>query len=87
MTTYTIATCNVMLIAIVPDDGDIGAAIREEEEKDGFTFDPAEIKITKGCILTNDLKEGDKIIYRGKNYGILTDEHGRTWNAAVIRKS
>jgi uncharacterized protein (DUF1697 family) len=84
-TTYTIATIHDHLIAVVPDGGDIEAAIREEEEKACVTFDRDEIRVTSGCVLTDEIKSGDEVIYAGTGLGFLTDEEGRRWHAAVIR--
>jgi hypothetical protein len=84
--TYTIATVNAILIAVTPDGGDIEAAIREEEERAGVAFDRSEIRIFEGCTLTDEVEDGDEVVYRGHTYGHLTDEQGRRYSAAVIRK-
>jgi hypothetical protein len=87
MTTYTIATINGMLIASIPDGGDIEAAIQAfEADAWGEEVDRKSVRITSGCTLTDDVKDGDEVVYRGTTYGHLMDEKGRTYSAAVIRK-
>jgi hypothetical protein len=86
MTTYTIATINAMLIAVIPDGGDIEAAIRDFEWDYGDKLDRKAIRVTSGCTLTDEIEEGDEVVYRCTEYGYLTDLDGRTYYAAVVRK-
>jgi hypothetical protein len=83
---YTIATLGPMLVAAVPDGDDIESALREEEERAGVAFDREEIRVLEDCILTNEIEDGDEVIYSGTYFGILTDEQGRRYKAAVIRR-
>jgi hypothetical protein len=85
MSTYTIATINDHLIAVVPNGVDIEAAIREEEERAGVTFDTRAVRVISGCTLTDEINAGDEVIYAGSELGFLTDEEGRRYKAAVIR--
>jgi len=87
MKTYTIATINEVLVAVTPDGSDINAAILEEEERAGVKFDRSEIRIFEGCTLTDELKDGDEVVYLGNTYGYLTDNDGNRYYAAVIRSA
>jgi uncharacterized protein (DUF1697 family) len=87
---YTVAILRTdngpMLVAAVPDGDDIEAAIREEEENACVTFDREEMRIVEGCVLTDEIKAGDEVIYAGNRYGFLTDKEGRRYSAAVHRR-
>jgi hypothetical protein len=86
MSFYTIATLGPMLVAIVPEGDDIETALREEEERAGVTFDREGIRVFEGCTLVDEIEDGDEVIYAGSAYGFLTDEKGRRYKAAVIRR-
>jgi uncharacterized protein (DUF1697 family) len=87
---YTIATLRTsngpMLVAVVPDGDDIEAAIKEEEERAGVTFDRDKIRVVEECVLTDAVEDGDEVIYAGNEFGILTDTSGCRYYAAVIRQ-
>jgi hypothetical protein len=87
---YTLAVLRTdngpMLVAAVPDGDDIEAAIREEEERAGVTFDRGAIRVVEGCTLTDEVEAGDEVIYAGNRYGFLTDKEGRRYSAAVHRR-
>ncbi|WKB52321.1 hypothetical protein [Eleftheria terrae] len=85
--TYTIATLagTGLLIATAPDGADIEAAIAAEEKMVGETFDRADINITSGLTLTDDVEEGDAVLYSGFELGELKDAEGRVFRYAVRR--
>jgi hypothetical protein len=87
---YTLATLHTdngpMLVAAVPGGDDIEAAIREEEDRAGVTFDRGAIRVVEGCTLTDEIDAGDEVIYCGYAFGFLTDKEGCRYYAAVIRR-
>lgn len=87
-TTYTIATLNDVVIAIVPDGGDIYAAVADEAERAGIEIDFDDLDVIEGVTLVDEEKEGDEVVFRaGPHTGYLMDEEGRWWSMAVIRKA
>lgn len=52
-TTYTIATMGDIVIATVPDGGDIYAAVAEACERADVDIDFRDIDVTEGVILTD----------------------------------
>lgn len=86
--TYTIATLNDVLIATVPDGGDIYAAVADEAERAGIVIGGGDLDVTEGVTLTDEEKDGDKIVFRaGPHTGYLVDDEGRRFSLAVIRKA
>jgi hypothetical protein len=83
--TYTLAILEPLLIAVVPDGSDIEAAIRDEESRAGVDIDRGSLRIISGCTLTDEVEDGDEVVYRGTTYGYLTDAEGRRYYAAVKR--
>jgi hypothetical protein len=83
--TYTLAILEPMLIAVVPDGSNIEAAIRDEEGRAGIEVDRSKLRIISGCTLTDEVEDGDEVVYRGTTYGYLTDAEGRRYYAAVKR--
>jgi hypothetical protein len=83
--TYTLAVLDPLLIAIAPDGANIGAAIRDEESRAGVNVDRSELRIISGCTLTDEIEDGDGVVYRGTTYGYLTDAEGHRHYTAVKR--
>jgi hypothetical protein len=89
MTTYTIALIDGVLYGVVPDGGDIKAEVMRVLDSVGIDpdeFDMGVLKSIKGCTLTDEVNEGDEVIYKCRDVGYLYDEHARRYCAAVIRK-
>jgi hypothetical protein len=84
VTTYTIAYDNV-LFAVVRDGEDVIAAAADYAKDAGIEFDAAELAIVDRLTLTDDIEEGDDIVWQGASLGVLTDEGGRAYTYAVIR--
>lgn len=81
--TYTIATLNDLVLAIVADGGDIYAAVADE----CAGIDLGALDVTEGVTLTDDEEEDDLVVFRaGPHTGYLMDEAGRHYGLAVIRK-
>ena len=86
MNTYDIALYDTgMLIATVPHKGDIEAAISAEEKNIGEPLDRDRITIVHDLVLTDEVEDGDDIVYSGNSMGWLMDENDRTYNYAVRR--
>lgn len=81
MNTYTIAFTDSVLLATVVDGSDIDAVIKASVPGDV----EGEIEKVSGLVLTDDLQEGDEIVWSGNDCGYLTDEHGSWFNYAVRR--
>lgn len=82
MTTYTLALGHSLLLATVPDGGDVSEQIAEEERKAGG--DSLEYECISGCTLTDDKPEDtDTIVWHSGNEGWIIDETGRDWKYAV----
>jgi len=75
-----------MLIAVVPDGGDIEAAIIAEAKNAGLEIGRGELSIETGLILTDEPAENDDIRYAGFDLGVLTDENGTNFEYAVKPK-
>jgi hypothetical protein len=89
MTTYTIALIDGALYGVVPDGCDIKAEVMYVLDSVGIDpeeFDLSGLESVKGCTLSDEVKEGDEVIYKCRDVGYLYDEHGRRYCAAVIRK-
>lgn len=86
MTTYTIAFWNDLLIATIPDDGDLDAAVKAESERASIPEMEA-TSVETGLILTDETEDGDEIVYSDTRTGWLIDENGKTYRYAVKRKS
>jgi hypothetical protein len=89
MNTYTIALLDDVLYGVVPDGADIKAEVTRV--LDAGCIDPDEfewggLEIIEGCTLTDEVEDGDEVIYSGSYFGYLTDEQDRRYYAAVIRK-
>jgi hypothetical protein len=83
--TYTIATANEMMIAIVPDGQDIAAEVARTAAEAGVTFD--QFDTTTGLTLTDEpLPATDQIVVYGDKMGRLTDEDGIGYLYAVARR-
>jgi hypothetical protein len=89
MNTYTIALIDGVLYGVVPDGGDIKAEVMRvlaSVDIDPEQFDLSGLESIKGCTLTDEVNEGDEVIYKCRDGGYLYDEHDRRYCAAVIRK-
>jgi hypothetical protein len=89
MNTYTIALIDGVLYGVVPDGGDINAEVMRVLNSVGIDpdeFDLGGLESIKGCALTDEVKDGDEVIYKCRDIGYLYDEHGSKYSAAVIRK-
>lgn len=84
MTSYTIAysTETGMLVACIPDGGDMDAAIAAEGQKAGISFDIDDLTIEDGLTLADEAPEGADIRYSGQSMGWLSDEAGRSFEMA-----
>ena len=86
MTTYTLVFCNdLLLVATVPDGGDIEAAVKAEEKNGNVEFNEDDLTYYKGVTLTDDPEDDDEIIYSGTSCGWLIDEAGTAYEYAVWR--
>ena len=86
--TYTIATMGDIVIATVPDGGDIYAAVADEAERADIEIDFRDLDVTEGVTLTDEEIDGDQTVFRtGPHTGYLMDEQGRPYALAVIRKA
>lgn len=85
--TYTIAvmTSTGMLLACIPDSGDIEAAVRNVEAEASTTFDRDDLTIESGLTLTDsdDCADTGEVLYSGSAMGFLSDEAGATYKYAV----
>ncbi len=86
MTTYTIAYINDLLLAVVPDETDIRAAVQKEIDTNNLA--PIEdYEIKSGLLLTNDrpTRGEGTIIFASKSgsCGWITDQEGLTFDYAV----
>jgi hypothetical protein len=83
MATYTLAFGGDLLLAAVPDGGDVAAAVAREAG-DAFTGVPAYTTVT-GCILTNRRPDdGAMIVFESGSAGWLSDdENDCIWRYAV----
>lgn len=80
--TYTLAIANDMLVACVPDGGNMAAAISARERLVKAKI--GEYATVDGCLLTNELPaDPDAILWRSGGYGWLRDEAGREWLFAI----
>lgn len=61
MTTYTIAYAGDALLAVVPDNEDIEAAILAVEEHTGEEF--PDRTVVSGCTLTDDPTPDDHVVF------------------------
>ena len=78
MTTYTLAIGADMLLATVPDGGDIVSEIAKDMDT------PPEYILHTGCILTDAEPADDStIVWESGNEGWIFDETGRDWRFAV----
>jgi hypothetical protein len=82
--TYTIATANDMLIAIVPDGQDIAAEVERTAAESGITFD--QFDTTTGLTLTDEPLADDQIVVYGDKMGRVADEDGIGYLYAVKRR-
>ena len=57
--TYTIATMNDIIIAAVPDGGDIYAAVADAAARSDVDIDFRDIDVTEGVTLTDDTDDDD----------------------------
>jgi hypothetical protein len=81
--TYTLAIGGDMLLATVPDGGDIEGAVAREMQMAGARSIPDHETIT-GCILTDDEPEdADRIVWHSGNAGWIADETDRVWRFAI----
>ncbi|TCP06549.1 hypothetical protein [Caldimonas thermodepolymerans] len=86
-TTYTIATLNDSVIAVVPSGGDVYAAADEEADRASIEFDHSDLEIIDDVYLVRETYEGDEIVYRvGAHTGYLIDEAGKRYPYAVRRE-
>jgi hypothetical protein len=73
MTTYTLAFGGDLLLATVPDGGDVAAAVARESG-DAYIGEPAYTTVT-GCILTNRRPDDDAmIVFESGDAGWLSDD-------------
>ncbi len=88
--TYTVVVLPTdnghMLVAVAPDGCDIEAEIQDEEERAAVTFARDELRVFEGCILTDEIDPDDEVVYSGSYFGVLTDDSGRRYSAAVQRR-
>ncbi len=82
--TYTIATANDMMIAIVPDGQDIAAEVERTAAEAGVTFD--QFDTMTGLTLTDEPTADDQIVVYGDKMGRVTDEDGIGYLYAVKRR-
>lgn len=84
---YTIATDinSGMLLATVPDGQDVIAAAAEACNVAAVDMDVEGIEVHSGLTLTDEVENGDVLVYQGTALGYLTDETGVTYQAAVVR--
>lgn len=86
MTTYTAAFFDSLVIATVPDGGDIDAAIKDYEEAAGAAFDEDEIFVETGLTLTDDPEDTDEIVFKtGSHTGYLVGADGMSYKYAIRR--
>jgi hypothetical protein len=83
---YTIAYIGNILIATVPDDADIKAAVEAESKKvggeDPIKFEDCEIE--RGLTLTHDADDGEVIFASpGGECGCIGDVDGNLYDYAV----
>jgi hypothetical protein len=87
MTTYTIATLDDMIIAVVPSGQDVYAAADEEADRANIEIDHRDLEIIDDVYLVRETYEGDEIVYRaGAHTGYLLDEAGKRYPYAVRRE-
>lgn len=84
--TYTIATANEMMIAIVPDGQDIDAEVARVAEEAGVTFEQYDT-ITGLTLTDTPLPVTDTIVVYGDEMGRVTDEDGICYLYAVKREA
>lgn len=82
--TYTIATADSMMIAIVPDGQDIAAEVERTAAEAGVTFE--QFDTTTGLTLTDEPLADDQIVVYGDKMGRVTDEDGIGYLYAVKRR-
>lgn len=86
--TYTIAYVDDMLIATIPDGGDIHAAVRDYA-KDARIDPIRDYFVDEGVALTNELppNDWDDVVWdaSGGHGGFLMDESRQTYRYAVRR--
>jgi hypothetical protein len=80
--TYTLAYRDGLLIAVVPDGGDVAAAVAAEGKRlkrriKGY-------KTMSGLALVDTIPHGATVFWRGHGMGWIKDETGRAWRYAVI---
>ncbi len=80
--TYTLAYRAGLLIAIVPDGGDVATAVAAEEKRLKRRF--MGYKTKSGLVLTDTIPLGSVVFWRGHGMGWLKDETGRSFRYAVI---
>lgn len=80
--TYTLAIGGDMLLATVPDGGDIAAAVTAEAAKSGFI--PPAYEVEPGCTLTDEEPDGGAtVVWASGNAGWVIDETGVDWKFAI----
>lgn len=85
MSTYTIALAGDLLIACVPEGGDIDAAIKAGSDAAGIDIAADDLTFVSGVTLTDQVEDGDKVIYSGFSCGWLLDMDGKAYEYAVKR--
>jgi hypothetical protein len=80
--TYTLAFRGPLLIAVVPDGGNVAAAVVAEEKRLGQPL--AGYQTKSGLILTDAIPQGGTVFWTGHSMGWIRDETGRAWRYAVI---
>jgi hypothetical protein len=81
--TYTLAFRGPLLVAVVPDGGNVAAAVAVEEKRLGQS--PARYQAKSGLILTDAIPQGATVVFWTRHgMGWLRDETGRAWRYAVI---
>lgn len=83
MTTYTLAIGADMLLATVPDGGDIASAVQAEAIKARIDAPPYDA--FSGCTLTNIYLPDHDLIWHSGNSGFITDENGVDWLYAIVK--
>lgn len=87
MTTYTIATLDDMIIAVVPSGQDVYAAADEEADRACVEIDHRDLEIFEDVYLVLETYESDEIVFRvGAHTGYLIDEAGNRYPYAVRRE-
>ncbi|MEH3147530.1 MAG: hypothetical protein PGN34_19790 [Methylobacterium frigidaeris] len=84
--TCTLAFAEV-LFGCVPDGHDIDRVIEDEASSGCASFDPGEVRIVRGLVLTSFPRLGDDVVWCSGPGDDLLDAEGRAYRYAVRRPS